>query len=349
MSLVFSLRLVSPSIPNLSLSLNSLTTLQASMTLVSTLPEWAHLQAIAAKGIPPLSELLTNKSRNESLLVELDKTGIHLDLSRSKITKEVLDGFEALFKSIHLHDKIEAMFRGDKINRTENRAVLHTALRDLDSPSKLVVDGNFDVHNAVKTVLSEIESYSQQIRSGQLKGYSGKELKNFLCIGIGGSYLGPEFVYEALRSDFTRQSSSLKRQCGQLRFLANVDPVDVGRALEDLDPESTLVIVISKTFTTAETMLNAVTVRDWILRHYAADPEHSRRIIDHHFCAVSTALEKTTQFGISKVFGFWDFVGGRFSVCSAVGILPLALAFGFDTCREFLRGANVVDKHFRSV
>ena len=348
MSLVFSHRLVSPSIPNLSLSLNPLTTLQASMTLVSTLPEWAHLQAIASKGIPPLSELLTNKSRNESLLVELDKTGIHLDLSRSKITKEVLDGFEALFKSIHLHDKIEAMFRGDKINRTENRAVLHTALRDLDNPSKLVLDGNFDVHNAVKTVLSEIESYSQQIRSGQLKGYSGKELKNFLCIGIGGSYLGPEFVYEALRSDYTRQSSLSKRQCGQLRFLANVDPVDVGRALEDLDPESTLVIVISKTFTTAETMLNAVTVRDWILRHYTADSANSRRIIDHHFCAVSTALEKTTQFGISKVFGFWDFVGGRFSVCSAVGILPLALAFGFDTCREFLRGANVVDTHFRS-
>ena len=313
------------------------------MKLVSSLPEWAHLKDLASKGVAPLPTLLSDKARNESLLVQLGSTGIHLDLSRSKLTGAVLSGFEALFKAIHLEDKIEAMFRGDKINRTENRAVLHTALRKLDKHN-LVVDG-LDVHSAVTQVLHEIETYSHQIRSGELTGFSGKKLTNFLCIGIGGSYLGPEFVYEALRSDFRHKDS----QIGQLRFLANVDPVDVGRALENLDPESTLVIVISKTFTTAETMLNAVTVRDWMLKHYkVSSDEESKKIIDAHFCAVSTALEKTSQFGISKVFGFWDWVGGRFSVCSAVGILPLSLVFGFETCREFLRGANTVDEHFRT-
>jgi glucose-6-phosphate isomerase len=313
------------------------------MTLVSALPQWDNLKKLATKGTPPLRDLLSDKSRNESLLLQLENTGIHLDLSRSKITPEILAEFDSLFSAIHLGDKIEAMFRGDKINKTENRAVLHTALRKLDKHS-LVVDG-LDVHSSVTKVLAEIELFSSKVRSGELRGFSGKKLTNFLCIGIGGSYLGPEFVYEALRSDYRGPSS----QVGQVRFLANVDPVDVGRALENLDPESTLVIVISKTFTTAETMLNAATVRDWILHHYKQQQSvDAKKIIDHHFCAVSTALEKTSEFGISTVFGFWDWVGGRFSVCSAVGILPLSLAFGFETCREFLRGANVVDEHFRT-
>ena len=313
------------------------------MTLVSALPQWDNLKKLATKGTPPLRDLLSDKSRNESLLLQLENTGIHLDLSRSKITPEILAEFDSLFSAIHLGDKIEAMFRGEKINKTENRAVLHTALRKLDKHS-LVVDG-LDVHSSVTKVLAEIELFSSKVRSGELRGFSGKKLTNFLCIGIGGSYLGPEFVYEALRSDFRGTSS----QVGQVRFLANVDPVDVGRALENLDPESTLVIVISKTFTTAETMMNAATVRDWILHHYKQQQSvDAKKIIDHHFCAVSTALEKTSEFGISTVFGFWDWVGGRFSVCSAVGILPLSLAFGFETCREFLRGANVVDEHFRT-
>ena len=313
------------------------------MTLVSALLQWDNLKKLATKGIPPLRDLLSDKARNESLLLQLENTGIHLDLSRSKITPEILAEFDSLFAAIHLGDKIEAMFRGEKINKTENRAVLHTALRKLDKHS-LVVDG-LDVHSSVTKVWAEIELFSSKVRSGELRGFSGKKLTNFLCIGIGGSYLGPEFVYEALRSDFRGTSS----QVGQVRFLANVDPVDVGRALENLDPESTLVIVISKTFTTAETMMNAATVRDWILHHYKQQQSvDAKKIIDHHFCAVSTALEKTSEFGISTVFGFWDWVGGRFSVCSAVGILPLSLAFGFETCREFLRGANVVDEHFRT-
>ena len=313
------------------------------MTLVSALPQWDNLKKLATKGTPPLRDLLSDKSRNESLLLQLENTGIHLDLSRSKITPEILAEFDSLFSAIHLGDKIEAMFRGEKINKTENRAVLHTALRKLDKHS-LVVDG-LDVHSSVTKVLAEIELFSSKVRSGELRGFSGKKLTNFLCIGIGGSYLGPEFVYEALRSDYRGPSS----QVGQVRFLANVDPVDVGRGLENLDPESTLVIVISKTFTTAETMLNAATVRDWLLHHYKQQQSvDAKKIIDHHFCAVSTALEKTSEFGISTVFGFWDWVGGRFSVCSAVGILPLSLAFGFETCREFLRGANVVDEHFRT-
>jgi glucose-6-phosphate isomerase len=163
-----------------------------------------------------------------------------------------------------------------------------------------------------------------------------------VCIGIGGSYLGPEFVFEALRSGNAAHFGYGRT----MRFLANVDPVDVFRALEGLDPESTLVVVISKTFTTAETILNAETVKSWILAHYNDSAGREREIIGAHFCAVSTALEKTQNFGISNVFGFWDWVGGRFSVCSAVGIVPLSLHFGYTVCEELLNGARAVDEHF---
>jgi len=171
-------------------------------------------------------------------------------------------------------------------------------------------------------------------------------------IGIGGSFLGIEFVYEAIRY----HSACVKSASGRtLRFLANVDPNDFVRATNGLDPEQTLVMVNSKTFTTAETMLNAKTAKDWILKHYKStgvelSEEKEREITNKHLCAVSTALKETRTFGVSdeKVFGFWDWVGGRYSVCSAIGVLPLSLHFGYDIVRQFLDGANYIDRHFRN-
>ena len=317
--------------------------------MISASQEWKRLEELA-KVIQAthLSDLVKDRKRNESLLKRLDSI-VTLDLSREKVSEEIVSAFISLFDSIDLNGRIAAMFNGEKINRTENRAVLHTALRrPRNDPFQLTVDG-MNVNEAVDEVLKRIESFSSDVRSGSHLGFSKKSLSNVVCVGIGGSYLGPEFVFEALRSDYRHSKRSMSRTT---RFLANVDPVDVGRALEGLDPESTLVVIISKTFTTAETMLNAVTVREWTLSHYATMgvdiAAHGKEIIDAHFCAVSTALDKTSAFGISNVFGFWDWVGGRFSVCSAVGILPLALQFGFPVCQEFLNGAHAVDEHFRT-
>ena len=318
--------------------------------MISQSKEWKELEQSAAemKKIH-LSQLLQERSRNESLLKRIIEGDIVVDFSREKLNDSVLKGFFALFDKIELNNKIEAMFAGEKINTTEHRSVLHTALRSREDGEVFIVDG-LDVHHAVSSVLKSIKDFTHEIRSGSLKGFSGKPLTNVVCIGIGGSYLGPEFVFEALRSDLRKEIGAANFGVGRTtRFLANVDPVDVGRALQDLDPESTLVIVISKTFTTAETMLNAATVRSWMLDHYSTKGMgDEKNIVNAHFCAISTALEKTHAFGISRVFGFWDWVGGRFSVTSSVGLLPLALHFGFPACEAFLNGARAVDQHFRS-
>jgi glucose-6-phosphate isomerase len=181
------------------------------------------------------------------------------------------------------------------------------------------------------------------VREGAWVGVTGKPLTNVVSIGIGGSYLGPEFVFEALRTD---PEASVAAEGRKLRFLANVDPVDTARALEGLDPETTLIIIVSKTFTTAETMLNARTLRQWILSKLpTANPAD---VLRQHVVAVSTNIPKAVEFGISaeNVFGFWDWVGGRYSVCSAVGVLPLSLQYGFGVVRTFLDGAYDMDKHF---
>ena len=183
-----------------------------------------------------------------------------------------------------------------------------------------------------------------------MTGYTNKPLTNLIVIGIGGSYLGIEFVYEAIRchSDCTKSASGRT-----IRFLANVDPNDFARATAGLDPEQTLILVNSKTFTTAETMLNARTAKDWLLRHYRNNNvafSDEKDVTNRHICAVSTALKETRAFGISdeKVFGFWDWVGGRYSVTSAIGVLPLSIHFGYDIIRQFLDGANAIDRHFRT-
>merc|ERR1719183_1669880 len=185
-----------------------------------------------------------------------------------------------------------------------------------------------------------MKSFSDKVRSGEWKGFTGKPLTDVLAIGIGGSYLGVEFVNEALRTDPEAEKLSKGRR---LKFLANVDPIDVKRALEGLSAETTLVLVVSKTFTTAETMLNAKTIKDWLIKELG-----SPDCIAKHVAACSTALDKTSAFGIdpANVFGFWDWVGGRFSVCSAVGVMPLSLQYGFDTISQFLDGMAAMDQHF---
>lgn len=225
-----------------------------------------------------------------------------------------------------------------------------------------MVDGA-NVVPDVHAVLDRIAAFAGDVREGRARGVTGKPITSVVSIGIGGSYLGVEFVYEALRREGTAAAAAEGRR---LRFLANVDPVDVARALEGLDPETTLVIVISKTFTTAETMLNARTARDWLVRSLsskspaagAADGgaaggagggASAAAIVAAHMAAVSTNLAATGAFGIApeRVFGFWDWVGGRYSVCSAVGVLPLALHFGFPIMHRFLAGAHAVDQHFQ--
>eukprot|EP00877_Chromochloris_zofingiensis_P013262 jgi/Chrzof1/818/Cz01g30020.t1 len=236
-----------------------------------------------------------------------------------------------------LKSKIQAMYNGEHINSTEDRAVLHVATRA--RRDQVMMNDGKNVVPDVWEVLDKIKAFSDKVRSGEWTGITGKTLKNIVAIGIGGSFLGPLFVHTALRTEQRAMSHSKGRT---LRFLANVDPIDVARALQGLDPEETLVIVISKTFTTAETMLNARTCRSWLTAQLGEEA------IPKHMVAVSTNLKLVKEFGIDpeNAFGFWDWVGGRYSVCSAVGVLPLSIQYGFDIVEQFLAGANSIDDHF---
>jgi glucose-6-phosphate isomerase len=229
--------------------------------------------------------------------------------------------------------------------------VLHVALRMNEDESLIVPDSTEeDAVKNVHAVLKRIHAFSEKIRSEELKGYSGKALRNTLVIGIGGSYLGPEFVFEALKTDKESSKAAAGRK---LKFLANVDPIDFARAFtDDFDIEETLVVINSKTFTTAETILNAKTVRNHLITYYSKKyPEEKdhQKFVEAHMCAVSTNLPETKKFGINdeRVFGFWDWVGGRYSVCSAVGVLPLSLHYGFANVKTFLSGVKSIDDHFR--
>ena len=232
------------------------------------------------------------------------------------------------------------MAAGDHINVTEDRAVGHMALR-APKGKEMHVDGK-DVVGDVHQVLDRIRTFTTAIRTGSVLGVTGKPITNVISIGIGGSYLGPEFVYEALREEVAGKEAAKGRV---LRFLANVDPVDVARATKDLDPETTMVIVVSKTFTTAETILNAKTLRQWLVTGISKSA--SEDVVAAHMIAVSAAVPKAQAFGINgdNVFGFWDWVGGRYSVCSAVGVVPLALHYGMDIVEKFLAGAHDMDTH----
>ncbi|WP_169974296.1 glucose-6-phosphate isomerase [Tautonia rosea] len=291
-----------------------------------------HAETIASHH---LRDLLNDPARCRAMVAEAD--GITLDYSRQNATTETVKLLLDLAGEATLLEKIQAMFRGDRINTTEDRAVLHVALRAPKGAS-ITLDGS-NVVDEVHAVLEKIRGFSDRVRSGEWKGATGKPLTDVVSIGIGGSYLGPEFVHEALRTD-PDCARAAQGRC--LRFLANVDPIDVARNLEGLNPETTLVVIVSKTFTTAETMLNAKTVRQWLVS--SLGPESVAR----HMVAVSTNLEGVREFGIDpeNAFGFWDWVGGRYSVCSAVGVVPLALQYGMEQVEPFLKGAHAIDRHF---
>lgn len=260
--------------------------------------------------------------------------GIYFDYSKNRITDETLRLLIALAEDCGLRDRIEAMFKGEKINITENRAVLHVALR-APKGEKIIVDGE-DVVPQVHAVLDKMANFSNRVRSGEWKGYTGQRIRNIVNIGIGGSDLGPVMAYEALKYYSQRDLTC--------RFVSNVDGTDFVEATRDLDPAETLFIISSKTFTTIETMTNARSAREWSLRTLKDDAAVAK-----HFVAVSTNTQEVAKFGIdtANMFEFWDWVGGRYSYDSAIG-LSLMIAIGPDNFREMLAGFHAMDEHFRT-
>jgi glucose-6-phosphate isomerase len=264
----------------------------------------------------------------------LDAVGIYLDYSKNRITDETLPLLVKLAEEANLRQRIDAMFRGDKINITEKRAVLHIALR-APKGQKIIVDGE-DVVPQVHAVLDKMAAFCERIRSGQWKGHTGQRIKNIVNLGIGGSDLGPVMAYEALRHYSDRNLTC--------RFVSNIDGSDIAEATRDLDPAETLFIVASKTFTTQETLTNAHTARAWCLRGLKDEAA-----IAKHFVAVSTNAKEVAKFGIdtANMFEFWDWVGGRYSMDSAIG-LSLMIAIGPQHFREMLAGFHEMDEHFRT-
>ncbi|KAG5176618.1 Phosphoglucose isomerase [Tribonema minus] len=311
------------------------------MTAIYQSAAWAALKEhVSTVDALHLRDLMQDEARCAALTAQ--HGDILLDFSRQRVTSETMDMLFNLCEAADLEGKRAAMFGGEKINTTEGRAVFHVALR-APRDATMCVDGK-NVIPDVHEVLDRIGDFATRVRSGEFKGCTGKPLRNVVSVGIGGSYLGPEFVYEALRTD---KEAAVQAAGRRLRFLANVDPVDAKRALEGLDPEETLVVVVSKTFTTAETMLNARTLKDWLVSHLKGKAT-TEAITKSHIVAVSTSVEKCQAFGVdaANIFGFWDWVGGRYSVCSAVGALPLALQYGYDAVKAFLAGAHDMDRHF---
>ena len=264
----------------------------------------------------------------------LEAAGLYLDYSKNRVTDETLTLLVNLAKECGLAERIAAMFNGEKINVTEGRAVLHVALR-APAGERMFLDGT-DVVPEVQAVLGRMAAFCDQVRSGAWRGASGRPIRNVINIGIGGSDLGPVMAYEALRH-YSRRDMTF-------RFVSNVDGTDFAEATRDLDPEETLFIVCSKTFTTLETLTNAHTAREWALRKLGDE-----RAIRRHFVAVSTNAEEVAKFGIDpqNMFGFWDWVGGRYSMDSAVGLSTM-LAIGPEGFRAMLAGFHAMDEHFRS-
>jgi glucose-6-phosphate isomerase len=272
-------------------------------------------------------------TRGERMTAEA--VGLFLDYSKNRITDETLKLLLQLAEESGLRARIDAMFRGEKINVTENRAVLHVALRAPRGAS-IVVDGE-NVVPQVHAVLDKMADFSNRVRSGAWKGHTGKRIRNVINIGIGGSDLGPVMAYEALKHYSERTMT--------FRFVSNVDGTDFAEAVQDLDPAETLFIISSKTFTTLETMTNAQTARDWLVKGLGGD----EKSVAKHFVAVSTNTEGVAKFGIdtANMFGFWDWVGGRYSMDSAIGLSTM-IAIGPDNFRAMLNGFHEMDEHFRT-
>ena len=271
-------------------------------------------------------------TRGERLVAE--GAGLYLDYSKQRINATTVELLVQLANACDLRGRIDAMFRGDKINVTEARAVLHVALRAPRSES-ILVDGR-DVVPDVHAVLDRMSKFAARVRDGAWRGHTGKPIRNVVNIGIGGSDLGPVMAYEALRSYSDRERT--------FRFVSNVDGTDFAEATRDLDPAETLFIISSKTFTTLETMTNAHTAREWLVRGLGDE-----RAVAQHFVAVSTNADAVAKFGIdtANMFAFWDWVGGRYSMESAIGLSTM-LAIGPDAFRDMLEGSRVMDEHFRT-
>jgi glucose-6-phosphate isomerase len=302
---------------------------------ITELPIWKALSAHSQKvGRLHLRELFAqDPKRGERLTAEA--AGLYLDYSKNRITDETLNLLLQLAEESRLRARIDAMFAGEKINRSERRAVLHVALRAPNGQS-ILVDGE-DVVPGVHSVLDRMTDFSNRIRSGHWLGHTGTRIRNVVNIGIGGSDLGPVMAYEALKHYSDRAMT--------FRFVSNVDGTDFAEAVHDLEPAETLFIISSKTFTTLETMTNARSARNWSLAGLGGD----ERSIAKHFVAVSTNAKEVTKFGIdtANMFGFWDWVGGRYSMDSAIGLSTM-LAIGPDNFRTMLGGFHEMDEHFRT-
>jgi glucose-6-phosphate isomerase len=298
-------------------------------------PAWASLEQHyrTARNIHLRQLFAEDPKRGDRLAVEA--AGIYLDYSKNRITDETLTLLLQLAEESGLRDRIEAMFRGDSINFSEKRAVLHVALRAARGAS-IIHDGR-NVVPEVHAILDKMTDFAHRLRSGTWKGHTGKRIRNVINIGIGGSDLGPVMAYEALMHYSERAIT--------FRFVSNVDGTDFAEAVRDLDPAETLFIISSKTFTTLETMTNAYTARDWLL----AGLKGEEAAIARHFVAVSTNAPEVARFGIdtANMFGFWDWVGGRYSMDSAIGLSTM-LAIGPDDFRALLDGFHEIDEHFRS-
>ncbi len=306
-----------------------------STTPLTELSAWKALSAHYEQIKPLHLKELFDRDAHRAGKFTLEAAGIFLDYSKNRITEETVKLLLQLAEESGVKARLDAMFAGEKINITEKRAVLHVALR-APKDEKIVVDGE-DVVPAVHEILDKMAAFSERVRSGEWKGHTGKPIRNIINIGIGGSDLGPVMAYEALKhySDRTRT----------FRFVSNVDGADFVEATVDLEADETLFIISSKTFTTLETMTNANSAREWALKGLSGDES----AIAKHFVAVSTNAEKVKAFGIdtANMFGFWDWVGGRYSMDSAIGLSTM-LAIGPDNFRALLAGFHEIDEHFRT-
>ena len=303
----------------------------------------AHQEKLEKEGIDLKAWFASDPERVSKLSFEAGD--LHFDLSKNLVTDETVKLLADLAREVGLEERRDAMFSGVHINTTEDRAVLHTALRrPAEQAGELIVDGQ-DVVADVHEVLERMYAFAERVRSGEWKGVSGKKIEHLVSIGIGGSDLGPVMAYEALRP---YADSGI-----DCRYISNIDPNDAAEKLRGLDPETTLVIIVSKTFTTLETLTNAREVKAWMLGALKAagaidgSDEQNAEAVAKHFVAVSTALDLVADFGIDpqNAFGFWNWVGGRYSVDSAVG-LSLIVVFGPERFREFLAGFRAIDEYF---
>ena len=305
-----------------------------SATRLTDLPAWQQLEHHAATVRSTHLRDLFAADPDRGARMVIDDLGLYFDYAKHRVTDESLRLLVNLAEACDLRERIDAMFHGDKINVTENRAVLHVALR-APRDAHIYVDGE-DVVPQVHAVIDQMSAFAERVRSGAWRGFTGQRIRTVVNIGIGGSDLGPVMAYEALRHYSDRNLS--------FRFVSNVDGTDFAEAVQDLDPAETLFIVASKTFTTQETMTNAHTARRWLLDALGND-----QAVANHFVAVSTNAAEVAKFGIdtANMFGFWDWVGGRYSMDSAIGLSTM-IAIGPENFRAMLAGFHAMDEHFRT-